>query len=93
MPHLSIRDLQKISGEAIQTLPGPTPVKSGERTVGILIPVKPVDRAKLKAALDRIAELAKGRDPAEDAAALRAEGIDPTLWTPEAIRALREDRG
>jgi hypothetical protein len=34
MTHISIRDLQKLSGETIGALPGPTPVKSGDRTVG-----------------------------------------------------------
>lgn len=91
MSRLSIRDLQKISGEAITRLPGPTPVMSGDRAVGILVPIKPVDRARLKAALDRAVELAKGRDPAEDEAALRAMGVDTTLWTPEAIRSLRNE--
>ena len=46
-PHLSIRDLQKISGERISALPGPTAVKSGDRTVALLIPIRPVDRERL----------------------------------------------
>jgi len=43
-----IRDLQKMSGETIAALPGPTPVKSGDRTVAILIPLKPVNMARLE---------------------------------------------
>jgi hypothetical protein len=43
MAYLSIRDLQKISADAIGALPGPTPVKSGNRTVGLLVPLKAAD--------------------------------------------------
>lgn len=91
MTHLSIRDLQKISGERISALPGPTAVKSGNRTVALLIPVKPVDHAKLDAVLARADALAKERDPAEDDAALLAMGIDPTNWSEEAVRALQAE--
>ena len=34
MNHISIRDLRKLSGEATGMLPGPTPVKSGDRKLG-----------------------------------------------------------
>jgi hypothetical protein len=40
MDDITIRDLRKIFGEAIGALPGPTPVKSGDRVVGLLIPLK-----------------------------------------------------
>jgi hypothetical protein len=90
MSHLSIRDLQKISGEAITALPGPTPVKSGDRTVAILIPLKPGDRDRLAAVLARAEELARGRDPEEDDAALKAMGVDPTNWSEEAVRELQK---
>lgn len=93
MSHISIRDLQKISGETIGALPGPTPVKSGGRTVGLLIPLKAADPDRLAAVLDRAAALAKGRDPAEDEAALAGMGIDPTDWSVEAVRALMAPRG
>jgi hypothetical protein len=86
--HISIRDLQKISGESITALPGPTPIKSGNRTVGLLIPLKPADPALLDAVLARAEALAKERDPAEDEAFLIEMGIDPTVWTDEAIKAL-----
>lgn len=86
MTHLSIRDLQKISGERISALPGPTAVKSGNRTVALLIPVKRTDHKRLAAALARADALAKERDPAEDDAALVAMGIDPTNWSEEAVR-------
>jgi hypothetical protein len=88
MNHLSIRDLQKISGEAIGALPGPTPVKSGDRTVGLLIPLKKADLGRLAAALAQAEELAKGRDHAADDAVLAQFGeVDPTNWSIEAVRA------
>jgi hypothetical protein len=89
MGHLSIRDLQKISGEAISALPGPTAVKSGNRTVGLLIPFRKTDRDELAAILARAEALARGRDPKVDDEALRAFGdVDPTNWSIEAVRAL-----
>lgn len=92
MAHISIRDLQRISGETIGALPGPTPVKSGDRTVGLLIPLKTADPDRLAAVLARAEALAKGRDPAADDAALAAMGVDPTDWSIEAVRALRTER-
>jgi hypothetical protein len=91
MAHISIRDLRKISGEAIANLPGPTPVRSGERTVALLIPLKAADPDRLAAVLARAEALAKQRDPAEDDAALAAMGIDPTDWSVEAVRALKPE--
>jgi hypothetical protein len=93
MSHLSIRDLQKISGEAIGALPGPTAVKSGERTVGLLVPLKASDPDRLAAVLARAEALAKGRDPAADDAALASFGaVDPTDWSIEAVRRLMNER-
>lgn len=60
MTHISIRDLQKISADGIGRLPGPTPVKSGERTVGLLIPLKATDPKRLAAVLGRAERLGKG---------------------------------
>jgi hypothetical protein len=88
MAHISIRDLQKISGDAIGALPGPTPVKSGDRTVGLLIPLKAANTGHLAAILARAAELAKARDAAADETVLADMGIDPTDWSVEAVRAL-----
>lgn len=89
MTHISIRDLQKISGEAIGALPGPTPVKSGERTVGLLIPLKSADPERLAAVLKRATALAKGRDARADDAALAAFGdVDPMDWSVAAVNAL-----
>jgi len=92
MNHIGIRDLQKMSGETIAALPGPTPVKSGDRTVGILIPVKPVNMARLEAALAKAEELAKGRDPKADDEALRQFGdVDPTNYDEETVRKLMDE--
>jgi len=89
MTHISIRDLQKISGEAIGALPGPTPVKSGERTVGLLIPLRAADPDRLVAVLKRAEALAKGRDVAADDATLAAFGdVDPVDWSVAAVKAL-----
>ncbi|NWG54055.1 MAG: hypothetical protein HXY28_10070 [Hydrogenophilaceae bacterium] len=93
MSHLSIRDLQKISGETIGALSGPTPVKSGERTVGLLVPLKAADPDRLAAVLARAEALAHGRDAAADDAALAEFGdIDPIDWSIEAVRALTAQR-
>jgi hypothetical protein len=91
MTHISIRDLQKLSGEKIQALPGPTAVKSGNRTVGLLIPLKAGDPDRLAAVLARAEELAKGRDAAADDVALADMGVDPTDWSVDAVRKLQED--
>jgi hypothetical protein len=94
MSHISIRDLQKMSAESIGALPGPTPVKSGDRTVGLLVPLKAADPDRLAAVLTRAEALAKGRDPAADDAALAPFGeVDPVDWSVEAVRALMAGRG
>jgi hypothetical protein len=92
MTHISIRDLQKISGESIGALAGPTPVKSGDRTVGLLIPLKAADSDRLAAILAQAELLAKGRDPNADEAALANMGIDPTDWSIDAVRTLTTSR-
>jgi hypothetical protein len=93
MTYLSIRDLQKISGETIGALSGPTPVKSGERTVGLLIPLKAADPDRLAAVLARAERLARGRDSAKDDVALAGFGdVDPVDWSVEAVRALMAER-
>jgi hypothetical protein len=93
MNHIGIRDLQKISGEAISALPGPIPVKSGGRTVVLLVPLKAADPDRLAAVLARAEALAKGRDVAAEDAALAPFGeVDPVDWSVEAVRALTADR-
>lgn len=89
MNHISIRDLQKISGETIGSLEGPTPVKSGDRTIGILVPLKTADLARLEDALREAEALAAGRDRAGDDAALAAMGdADMTDWSIDFVRKL-----
>jgi hypothetical protein len=93
MAYLSIRDLQKISSETIGSLPGPTPIKSGDRTVALLIPLQAADPDRLAAVLLRAEALAKGRDPAADDAALAGFGdVDPVDWSIDAVRALMSER-
>ncbi len=91
MNHISIRDLQKISGKAISELPGTTPVKSGDRTIALLIPLKRANMGRLRATLAKAEKLAKGRDPTEDDAALKKMGVDPTNWSVKAVRALQAE--
>ena len=78
MAHISIRDLQKLSAETIGALPGPTTVKSGRRTVSLLLLFKAADPDRLTAVLTRAEALAKGRDPpAHDAALVPFGEVDP----------------
>ncbi len=91
MNHISIRDLQKISGKAISELPGTTPVKSGDRTIALLIPLKRANMDRLRATLARAEKLAKGRDSKEDDAALKGMGVDPTNWSVAAVRKLQAE--
>jgi hypothetical protein len=89
MASIGIRELQKISGEAIGALEGPTAIKSGARTVGLLIPLKNADPDRLATVLARAETLARSRDPRADDRALAAYGpVDPVDWSTEAIRAL-----
>ena len=93
MNHISIRDLQKLSGETIGALPGPTAVKSGDRTVGLLVPLKAADPDRLAAVLAQAEAVAKGRNAAADDAALAPFGeVDPVDWSVEAVRALTAER-
>ena len=48
MDRISIRALQKISGKMIDALPGLTAIKSGDRTIGLLIPLKCPDPGALR---------------------------------------------
>lgn len=92
MSFLSIRDLQKISGETIGALEGPTPVKAGERTIGVLIPLKVGDADKLVSVLKRAERLAKKRDPKQDEHLLAEFGeVDPVNWSVAAVKKLRSE--
>lgn len=82
-----------MSGDAICALPGLTPVKSGERTVGLLIPLKATDQDRLAAVLARAEMLARGREAAADDAALAEFGeVDPIDWSVAAVKALTRKR-
>jgi len=90
MGHISIRDLQKISGEAISALPGATAVKSGARTVGLLIPLKLIEPDALAAVLERAEALAVDRDAEADDESLASFGeVDAVNWSEEAVNALK----
>jgi hypothetical protein len=90
---LQIRDLQNLSEEEIGALPGPTPVKSGDRTVGLLVSFKVADPDRLAAVLAKAEALAKGCNAAADDAALAPFGeVDPVDWSLEAVRALMAER-
>jgi hypothetical protein len=92
MGFLSIRDLQKISGETIGALEGPTPVKAGERTIGVLIPLKVGDADKLGSVLKRAERLARKRDPKEDEKLLAEFGeVDPVNWSIAEVRKLKAE--
>lgn len=92
MNHIGIRDLQKLSADSITALPGPTPVKSGDRTVAILIPLKPVNMEGLRTVLAQAEELAKGRDHEADDEALRQFGdVDPVNYDEKTVRKLMEE--
>jgi hypothetical protein len=78
-----------MSSEGIGAVPGPTPVKSGDRTVGPLVPLRSADSDRLAQILAKAEALARGRDAAADDAALARFGdVDPVDWSLEAVRAL-----
>jgi hypothetical protein len=88
MGHINIRELQKLSAETIGALPGPTPVKSGSRTVGLLIPLKAANPDRLAKTLARAEALAKERDPKDDEALLAELGeVDTMDWSIEGAKA------
>src|SRR5262245_37067841 len=90
--YISIRDLQKLSAEGIAVLAPSTPIKSGDRTVALLTPLKKADPRRLAAVLRRAKKLAKGRDAAADDEALAQFGeVDPANWDIKTIRKLQTD--
>ena len=89
MASIGIRELQKISGETIGALEGPTTITSGARTVALLIPLKTADPDRLASVLRRAERFARRHDPVEDDAALAPYGpVDSVDWSIEAVRAL-----
>ena len=90
--HISIRDLQKITGETIGDLRGPTPVKSGDRTIAMLVPLTRMKPERLAAVLKEIEEAAAKRDLAAEDRRLAGLGVDvdPVNWTFEEVAKLKK---
>ena len=90
---ITIRDLQKISTEAIAALDGATPITSGDTTVAILMPLKMANKERLRKVVSRAAAWAKGRNAAADDAALATSGpVDKTNWSAATVKDLRRKK-
>ncbi|HAH09531.1 MAG TPA: hypothetical protein DCL54_12885 [Alphaproteobacteria bacterium] len=80
LKYISIRDLQKMSERAILALPGATRIQSGDRAIGLLIPFRKADPAKVKdfvrkVKAARIAALKAGIDEAAEDRLLAKFGV------------------
>lgn len=53
---VTMRELQKMSAATIKALPHAVPIKSGDETVGMLMPLRKPDPERMKRVLDRIEE-------------------------------------
>ncbi|RYE81213.1 MAG: hypothetical protein EOP19_18255 [Hyphomicrobiales bacterium] len=53
---VTMRELQKMSAATIKALPHAVPIKSGDETVGMLMPLKKPDPERMNRVLDRIEE-------------------------------------
>jgi hypothetical protein len=91
MGHLSIRDLQKISGEAIEKLPGVTAITSGGRTIALLTPLRKPDPERLRAWAETVEAMAEDRDPDEDTRFLMENGGDPADWSLAALEKFKAE--
>jgi hypothetical protein len=69
---ISMRELQKMSAAQIRAMPGPTPIKSGDETVGLLVPAAAVDAQRIFDAETRAIELARLRTPEQNAEVAKA---------------------
>lgn len=88
---ISMRDLQKISSAVIEALDHPVPIRNGDRTVALLVPVG--RNAERDAAWERFAkaiEEAKAKRSPEEQAALDAylDDLDNGIEPEEAKRRL-----
>ena len=93
MAHLGIRDLQRISGEAISQLPGPVAIRSGDRLVGFIFPVRRGDPRLLQEAADEALRHQAMRHPAEDDSIFVANpDLDPHDYTRAEIDAVLKPR-
>ena len=53
---VTMRELQKMSAATIKALPHAMPIKSGDETVGVLMPLKEPDPVRMAEVLKRIDE-------------------------------------
>lgn len=97
MKYISIRDLQKMSERAILALPGATRIQSGDRAIGLLIPLRKPDPEQVKkfvrqVSAHRAAALNAGLDEAAEDRILAKYGpvepMDPSPAKPRS-KALR----
>ncbi len=65
---ISMRDLQKMSAAQIEAMPGPVPVRSGDRTLALLVPLRRPDVAALDALAAEVAADVASRSVQEQAA-------------------------
>ncbi|MBL8589856.1 MAG: hypothetical protein JNK46_15090 [Methylobacteriaceae bacterium] len=76
---VTMRELQKMSAGAIEALPHPVPIKSGDRTVGILSPgprrISPEEMAEIAASI-RAAAAARSKEADARLAAYIGEPVD-----------------
>jgi hypothetical protein len=75
---VTMRELQKMSAGAIEALPHPVPIKSGDRTVGILSPMRKPDPDAWDRAMRAIEIARQARSKEVDAllAAAAGEPVD-----------------
>ena len=89
---ISIRDLQKMTAKTLEALDEPTPVKSGDRTLGAFFPLKKTDLKKLGATLRDAERWGNTRDVSADDAALERFGpVDKTNWNAAAVRRVQRE--
>ena len=60
---VTMRELQKMSAATIKALPHAVPIKSGDETVGMLMPLRKPDPERMKKVLDRIEQHYAELDP------------------------------
>ncbi|MCW8087560.1 hypothetical protein [Sabulicella glaciei] len=68
MSSISMRELQRISAATIAALPGATPIKSGDETVALLVPIPKADPARVRSFLEDLKGDQVSRTASEEAA-------------------------
>jgi hypothetical protein len=92
---ISMRELQKLSSATIEALEHPVPIRNGDRTVALLVPLgRSAERDAAWERFGRAAEVVSAQRPAEEQAALDAylDDLDAGLDLEEAKRRLDERR-